>query len=71
MAVVLRLDVGRIEGRGILLLQVVEQRLVLASSFSAGGVSLASAAACLNLVPALVWSVTIWLAKALILSFLV
>src|SRR5829696_8228041 len=43
----------------------------LASSFSAGGVSLASVTACLNFVPAPVWSVTIRLAKALILSFLV
>src|SRR5690349_12160050 len=42
-----------------------------ASSFSIGGVSLASATAVLNFSPAAVWSVTISLANALILSDLV
>src|SRR5690242_6630626 len=43
----------------------------LASSFSAGGVNLASATACLNFSPAAVWSVTISLANVLTLSDLV
>jgi hypothetical protein len=71
MRLVLRVDIGLVERGGVLGLEAVEDRRYAASSLRGGAVSLASLIACLNVVPAAMWSSTMRRAHALMVSDLV